>query len=118
MTCDFGVNEEGHAVIGDISMLSYQFICAAETGNDCNCTDKEFNYPDTLTVKDVTNESEIAKTEDQVDKGEGSEAEKVLWYIVVGLVIAVLICVTCIFCNYCILKKYLAKYLPENRKFR
>ena len=109
MTCDFGVNEEGQAVIGDISMLSYQFICAAETGNDCNCTDKENNSPDTLPLKNVTNESEIAKAEDEVDKGEDSEAEKVFWYIVVGLVIAVLICVTCIICNYCILKKYLAK---------
>ena len=49
-----------------------------------------------------------------MDVAEDSEAEKVLWYIVGGLIIALLICVTCTVCNYCILKKHLAKYKLEN----
>ena len=40
-TCDFGLNQEGKAIVGDITMLAYEFICSDATGNDCDCSEKE-----------------------------------------------------------------------------
>ena len=110
LICDFGQNQEGQAVVGEITMLMYQFICAAETDSACNCKEKEEETDDAISVVSFASKQGLEVTNDRgiagVDDGDDSEA---LMYTVITIAATALICVFSIICISCILKKHRQK---------
>ena len=87
-------------------MLLYQFICAAETDNGCNCYEKEIEETDAISVVSFASKQDPLVTDDgeiaDVDDSDDSEA---LMYTVITIVATALICVFSIICISCMLKK-------------
>ena len=118
LICDFGQNQEGQAVVGEITKLLYQFVCAAETDSVCNCKEKEEETDDSILL--VSSES---KQDPQVtDAGEmadvdGDDDSEALMYTVISVAATTLICVVfSVICISCMLKKHRQKLSFEISK--
>ena len=110
LICDFGQNQEGQAVVGEITMLLYQFVCAAETDSVCNCKEKEEETDEAVRLVSFASKQETQVTDDggmaEVDDDDDSEA---LMYTVITVAATALICVFSIICISCMLKKHRQK---------
>ena len=108
LICDFGQNQEGQAVVGEITMLLYQFVCAAETDSVCNCKKKEEEIDEAIRLVSFASKQDSQVTDDggMAEVDDDSEA---LMYTVITVAATALICVFSIICISCMLKKHRQK---------
>ena len=108
LICDFGQNQEGQAVVGEITMLLYQFVCAAETDSVCNCKEKEEEIDEAIRLVSFASKQDSQVTDDggMAEVDDDSEA---LMYTVITVAATALICVFSIICISCMLKKHRQK---------
>lgn len=115
LICDFGQNQEGQAVVGEITMLLYQFVCAAETDSVCNCKEKEEEIDEAIRLVSFASKQDSQVTDDggMAEVDDDSEA---LMYTVITVAATALICVFSIICISCMLKKHRQKLSFEISK--
>ena len=98
-------------------MLLYQFICAAETDNRCNCKEKEIEETDAISVDSFVSKQDPQVTDDgEIANLDDSDDSETLIYTVITIAATALICVFSIVCISCMLKKHRQKLSFESSK--